>query len=511
MKKKFVLLILDGYGLRDEQQGNAAKIADTPTLDRLQRDYPMIPLQTSGRAVGLPDGVMGNSEVGHMNMGAGRIVRQNLVRINEAISTGDFHRLEALQKLMGHVKDTGGVLHLLGLCSDGGVHSHIDHFAALLEAAKQAGLDNVALHAITDGRDTAPDAGINYIARLEDIIRTAGIGRLASVVGRYYAMDRDNRWERVELAYKLYLHSEGTNFATAKEAINSSYTDQVGDEFILPCTIGAGATIKAGDGLLMVNFRSDRMRQLARVLTVDGFAEFPTVEHDFQVVTMTQYDEKFTIPVMFPPETLEHGLSDILSERGYRQIRLAETEKYAHVTYFFNGGIEAPCLGEDRILIPSPRVATYDLKPEMSALEVTREAVAAIRSGKYDAIIMNLANPDMVGHTGKLPAAVSAMGTIDKCVNDIWQAIRELDGALFLTSDHVNIEMMINPDTGAEHTAHTTLDVPFVMAVADAAYGLKGKGKLADIAPTILDYLEFDQPEEMTGESKLLLSQVHAN
>ncbi|MFC1481010.1 2,3-bisphosphoglycerate-independent phosphoglycerate mutase [Candidatus Neomarinimicrobiota bacterium] len=511
MKKKFVLLILDGFGLRDEEEGNAAKIADTPTLDRLQRDYPMIPLKTSGAAVGLPDGVMGNSEVGHMNMGAGRIVRQNLVRINAAISSGEFFKLTALQKLINHVKSTGGILHLLGLCSDGGVHSHIDHFAALLKAAKDAGLADVAVHAITDGRDTAPNAGIKYIARLEELIQEAGIGRITSISGRYYAMDRDNRWERVERAYKLYMHGEGTNYTTAQEAIEDSYANDVGDEFVLPCTIGAGAVIRSGDGLLSVNFRSDRMRQLVRAFTVDGFEEFPTVEHDFQVVSMTQYDETFTVPVMFPPENLENGMSVILSKQGYSQIRMAETEKYAHVTYFFNGGVEEPYPGEERVLVPSPKVATYDLKPEMSAREVTAKAVTAIRSGNYDAIIMNLANPDMVGHTGKLPAALAAMRTIDSCVSDIWQAIRDMDGALFLTADHGNIEMMIDPETGNAHTAHTTLDVPFIMAIDDAAYSLDGTGKLADIAPTILDYLEIDKPEEMSGESKLLVRQVHAS
>jgi 2,3-bisphosphoglycerate-independent phosphoglycerate mutase len=511
LKKKFVLLILDGFGLRDEQRGNAVKMAHTPTLDHLQRDYPMIPLKTSGGAVGLPDDVMGNSEVGHMNIGAGRIVRQNLVRINDSIATGEFHKLDALQKLIDHVKSTGGVLHLLGLCSDGGVHSHIDHFAALLEAAKQSGLVNVAIHAITDGRDTAPQAGGKYIARLAELIREAGIGRIATVAGRYYAMDRDNRWERVERAYKLYMHGEGANYATADEALEASYASNIGDEFVLPCTIGAGATIKSGDGLLTVNFRADRMRQLVRIFTVGGFEEFPTVEHDFQVVSMTQYDETFTIPAMFQPERLDNGISVILSGRGYRQIRLAETEKYAHVTYFFNGGEERPSPGEDRVLVLSPKVATYDLMPEMSAREVTAKAVTAIRSDDYDAIIMNLANPDMVGHTGKLAAAVSAMTTIDKCVADIWQAISDMDGALFLTADHGNIEMMIDPNTGDEHTAHTTLDVPFVMAVDDAAYTLEGTGKLADIAPTILDYLGIDKPEEMSGESKLLLTQVHAD
>ena len=498
------LVILDGFGLRNEREGNAFALANTPVLDRLLTEYPMIPLMTSGGPVGLPEGVMGNSEVGHLNIGAGRIVRQDLVRINEAIESGEFHKHPVLLEQIEKVKtNSDSTLHVIGLCSDAGVHSHLAHLKAILETARDEGLFRVLYHAVMDGRDTSPSAGKKYLDMVQTWLDDLGFGAIATVVGRYYMMDRDKRWDRNEKAYRMLVHGEGEVFTTAEEAIAASYEQNIGDEFVTPKIIGEGGTIRSGDSILMMNFRADRMRQIVRSFIEPDFAEFPVESLDVDVRSMTMYDETFDIPVLFPPEEMTNLFPEVLSKAGYRQLRLAETEKYAHVTYFFNGGDERTFPGEDRILVPSPRVATYDLQPAMSAVEVTDKAVEAIEGGEYDVLICNYANPDMVGHTGITEAAIAAMDTIDVCVGRIWEAIEGQGGGLFLTSDHGNIETMLDTD-GSPHTAHTTRMVPFVMIVPDESLSLEGDGKLADIAPTILTYLGLAVPPEMTGKNHLI-------
>ncbi len=501
---KFVLLILDGYGLRAEREGNATILARTPTLDRLLGEFPMIELQTSGGAVGLPDGVMGNSEVGHMNMGAGRIVRQDLVRINDAIASGEFRQNPVLLEQLALVRERGGAFHVLGLCSDAGVHSHLDHLKVILETARSAGVERVFYHALMDGRDTSPSAGAGYLERVEGWLVETGVGRIASVVGRYYAMDRDNRWERVEQAWRMLTSAEGERFGSAAEAIQASYSAGVTDEFVRPKVIDPAGTIANGDALLAMNFRADRMRQLAAVFTDPDFDEFPRQRLKVDLRSMTQYDDNFNFPVLFEPEKITNILPEVLSRAGYHQLRLAETEKYAHVTYFFNGGQEKRFPGEDRQLVPSPKVATYDLQPEMNAEKVCLLALEAIEGQHYDCLIMNFANPDMVGHTGVLPAAITALETLDGCVGRILAATEKQGAALFLTADHGNVEMMIDPDSGRPHTAHTTFNVPLVLVSPDGDLGLAGTGKLADIAPTILAYLGLEIPAEMTGTSRLV-------
>ena len=506
---KFVLLILDGYGLRAEREGNATILARTPALDRLLGDSPMIELQASGEAVGLPEGVMGNSEVGHMNMGAGRIVRQDLVRINAAIASGEFQQNPALLEQLAAVRQRGGAFHVLGLCSDAGVHSHLDHLKVILETARASGVERVYYHALLDGRDTAPSAGAGYLERVEGWLAEIGVGRIASVVGRYYAMDRDRHWERIERAWRMFTLGEGERFGSAAEAIQASYAAGVTDEFVTPKVIDPAGTIAKGDALLTMNFRADRMRQLTAVFTDPDFNEFPRQRLQVDLRSMTQYDENFDFPVLFEPEKFANILPEVLSRAGYRQLRLAETEKYAHVTYFFNCGREQRFPGEDRRLMPSPRVATYDLQPEMSAEQVCTAALEAIEGGRYDCLIMNFANPDMVGHTGDLTAAVSALETVDDCVGRILAAVKKEGAALFLTADHGNAELMIDPDSGQPHTAHTTLNVPLVLVAPEGGVGLAGAGVLADIAPTILAYLGLEVPAEMTGTSRLVRIAAH--
>ncbi|MFB0517564.1 MAG: 2,3-bisphosphoglycerate-independent phosphoglycerate mutase [Candidatus Neomarinimicrobiota bacterium] len=501
---KFALVILDGFGLRLESEGNAFRLAHTPTLDHLLNKYPMIPLETSGRAVGLPEGVMGNSEVGHMNIGAGRIVRQDLVRINDEVDSGAFQRNPVLLEQMHQVVARGSAFHVMGLCSDAGVHSHLNHLRAILETAKSEGLSRVQYHACMDGRDTSPLAGRGYLKQVQGWMNELGVGAIATVVGRYYIMDRDKRWDRIEKAYRLLVHGEGETYATAIAAIEASYAGDVGDEFVTPRIIGTASPIRSGDALLAMNFRADRMRQIISAFIEPDFAQFPVNSLQVDVRSMTQYDESFTIPVLFSPENLTNIFPEILSRAGYRQLRVAETEKYAHVTYFFNGGDEKTFPGEVRILIPSPKVATYDLQPSMSAEEVTDRAVEAIAGGNYEAIIVNFANPDMVGHTGDLEAAIAAMETIDRCVSRLLKAMQGLNAALFLTSDHGNVETMIDLETGRPHTAHTTRSAPFILVAPSDDLRLEGSGKLADIAPTILTYLDLDIPPEMTGTNRLV-------
>lgn len=505
-----LLMILDGWGISSSQEGNAVRLARTPCLNELEKSYPTTRLQCAGRAVGLPEGIMGNSEVGHLNIGAGRIVYQDLLRIDQAIADGSFFYNEALATVMADVKARGSALHLLGLVSDGGVHSQLDHLLTLIDMARQKGLPRVFIHAILDGRDTPPDSGAGYLTRLQDHLNAGGGGRIASVCGRYYAMDRDSRWERVAKAYRLYVQGEGRMFRDPIAAVKDSYRCDETDEFIEPIAVtdrtGAPLTrIGDGDGVIFFNFRADRAREITRALTAPDFDEFKRrqVPDLCGYVCLTRYDEKFTLPVAFPPVHLTGLLGEAISRRGLRQLRIAETEKYAHVTYFFNGGEEKPFALEDRCLIASPRdVATYDLKPEMSAVEVTTTLLERLASDHYGLIVLNFANMDMVGHTGDLGAAVKACETVDGCVRQIVERVRAMGGAALITADHGNSEKMIDENGGA-HTAHTLNPVPFILVDDSRRDAVLRQGILADIAPTILDILDFETPPEMTGTSLL--------
>ncbi len=499
-----MLIILDGFGLRKEKVGNAIAQANTPTLDKMMNDCPLSKIETSGKFVGLPDGIMGNSEVGHMNMGAGRIVKQDLVRINDSIKYDELKNNPQLQDVFHHVKNNSSTLQIMGLISEGGVHSHLDHFEYVLNAARENGVKKIAIHAFMDGRDTSPVSGINFVEKLESFIASDDNYKIATVCGRYYAMDRDNRWDRVKTAYQMLVKSEGENFTDAATAIQTSYGNDITDEFIKPAIIGEPCPLQNGDAVLSMNFRADRMRQIVTALNDPNFSHFPTKSLNFLFTSMTQYQEDFPYPVLFVPEKINNIFPELLARNNYRQLRIAETEKYAHVTYFFNGGSEQPFPGETRKLIPSPKVATYDLQPEMSAHEVTEEVLFAIKGDEYEAIIMNFANPDMVGHTGNITAAISAIETIDSCLEKIQRATKEKKAAIFLTADHGNLELMVDPQNGMTHTAHTTLPVPLILVGVNGNYHLEASGKLADIAPTILDYLKISKPLEMTGNSLLI-------
>ena len=508
-KKTTILMILDGFGINEKAEGNAVKAAKKPHIDALLKKYPWQKGYASGLAVGLPDGQMGNSEVGHMNMGAGRIVYQDLTRITKAIEDGDFYENPVLIEAMDRLKENGKALHLWGLLSDGGVHSHQDHLYALLEMAKRRGLSKVYVHCFMDGRDTPPTSGIGYIDQLEEKIRQIGVGEIASVSGRYYAMDRDNRWDREEKAYDILTQGIGNEAASAHDGMQASYDGGVTDEFVVPFAVKKDGkpvvTVEDGDSVIFYNFRPDRARQITRAFCADEFDGFARKVHPKTFfVCFKEYDD--TIPnthIAFDKVKLANTLGEYLSKLGKTQLRLAETEKYAHVTFFFNGGVEEPNPGEDRILVPSPKVATYDLKPEMSAYEVCDNLVKAIHSRRYDVIIINFANPDMVGHTGVFEAAVKAVEAIDTCVGRAYDAILEEDAQMFLCADHGNCEMMVDYETGEPFTAHTTNPVPFVLVNYKEGYGLKGNGKLADIAPTLLEMMGLPQPEEMTGVSLL--------
>ncbi|MGN8774070.1 2,3-bisphosphoglycerate-independent phosphoglycerate mutase [Candidatus Weimeria sp. HCP3S3_B5] len=509
-KKPYVLMIMDGFGINPNPRANAVAMANKPVLDSLVKEYPFVEGAASGLAVGLPDGQMGNSEVGHMNMGAGRIVYQELTRITKAIEDGDFFKNEELVEAFENAKKNGKSVHLWGLLSDGGVHSHNTHLYALLEMAKKLGVENVYVHCFLDGRDTSPTAGKDFIAELEDKMKEIGVGKIASISGRYYAMDRDNRWDRVEKAYRALTRGEGNEAASAKEAIEASYAADKTDEFVVPCVIKENgkpvATVSDGDSVIFFNFRPDRAREMTRVFCADefdGFDRGDRIKTDY--VCFVQYDD--TIPntrIAFKKEELKNTFGQFLADHGMTQARIAETEKYAHVTFFFNGGVEEPNPGEDRILVKSPKVATYDLQPEMSAPEVCDKLCASIRSGKYDVIIINFANPDMVGHTGVLDAAVKAVETVDTCVGKAVEALKEMDGVMFICADHGNCEQEINYETGEPLTSHTTNPVPFILVNADPKYGLREGGKLCDIVPTIIELMGMEKPDEMTGESLLI-------
>ena len=503
-RKPVMLMILDGFGINPNEKGNAVAIANTPNIDKLKKTWPTTIIHTSGLDVGLPEGQMGNSEVGHTNIGAGRIVYQDLTRITKSIQDGDFFSIKEFSDAIDNCKKNNSNLHIMGLLSDGGVHSHIRHLVALLEFAKRKDFENVYVHCFMDGRDTPPTSGEGYIAKLEEKMKEKGVGKIATIEGRFYAMDRDKRWNRVKEAYDAMVNGVGEEATSAVGAIEASYQKEVFDEFVKPTVIRNGdspvATIKDNDSVIFFNFRPDRAREITRTLVDKDFNEFETKKMNLFFVCFTQYDETMpNVKIAFKPETLVNTFGEYISKKGLKQLRIAETEKYAHVTFFFNGGEEKEYEGEDRILVPSPKVETYDLKPEMSALEVTDKVVEAINSGKYDSIILNYANPDMVGHTGSLEAAVKAVETIDGCVGKVVEAIEKQNGVLIITADHGNAEQMIDYKTGEPHTAHTTNPVPLILV------GLEGvklkEGKLADLAPTMLDIMGLEKPQEMTGES----------
>lgn len=502
-----MLCVLDGWGWRPESKDNAIAQARTPHYNRMLRECPHALLATSGRAVGLPAGQMGNSEVGHMNIGAGRVVMQDLPRIDEAIEQGTLVRQPALVELIARAKSAGGAVHLMGLMSPGGVHSHQRHIAALARVLSDAGL-SVRVHAFLDGRDTPPKSALGYIETfLKDVASCPRVG-VATVSGRYYAMDRDKRWERCAKAYEAIVEAKGMKFADAKAAIEQSYANGVTDEFVLPCVIGSYAGIKDGDAMIFANFRADRARQLSLALSDPTFAAFERarVPRLSAAASLTEYSAELNkfMAVIFPPEEIKESLGEFVSELGLKQLRIAETEKYAHVTFFFSCGRETPFAGEDRILVPSQKVATYDLKPEMSAPEVTDRLVEAIASGKYDLIVVNYANPDMVGHTGVMSAAIKAVEVTDTCMGRLREAVEKAGGVLVVTADHGNVELMKDEKTGQPHTAHTTFDVPIIVINAKVRGAKLQNGRLADVAPTLLALMGVKKPAQMKGHSLLV-------
>ena len=517
-KKPTVLMILDGYGLNERTEGNAVALGKTPVMDRLMKEYPFVPGQASGMAVGLPEGQMGNSEVGHLNMGAGRIVYQELTRITKSIQDGDFFENKAFMAAVENCKKYDSALHLWGLVSDGGVHSHLTHIYGLLELAKRNGLKKVYIHAFLDGRDTPPESGADYVRTLMDKCEEIGVGEVVMVSGRYYAMDRDKNYDRVEKAYRALRYGEGIEMENAEAGIRASYKEGVTDEFVLPAVLKKDGKpygiVEDHDSVIFYNFRPDRAREMTHVFCDDEFTAFDRGPQrpDVLYVCFTDYDG--TIPnklVAFVKEEITNTFGEYLAKNGLRQARIAETEKYAHVTFFFNGGIEAPNAGEDRILVDSPKyVATYDLKPRMSAYTVCDQLSKAILQkdengdAYYDVIIVNFANPDMVGHTGIVDAAVKAVEVIDECVGEVVEFVKQAGGQMFICADHGNCEQLIDYETGAPFTAHTTNPVPFILVNADEKYGLREGGCLADIIPTLLQLMGLPQPKEMTGKSLLI-------
>lgn len=504
---KAFLIILDGYGLRDQIEGNAPKLADTPYLHKLFKEPIQGSLKASGRNVGLPQGLMGNSEVGHLNLGAGRIVFQEISRIDNAIETGEFFSNTALVGAVEHAKQNNSDLHLIGLVSDGGVHSSMEHLYALLELAQRHGLKRVYLHALTDGRDTSPHGAREYIRQVEEKMVKIGVGKTASVCGRYWMMDRDKRWERVERGYRLLTEGEGLPFKSAPDAVEDSYKREVTDEFIEPSVIVENdkplTIMKDGDAVIFFNFRADRAREITWALTEPEFEYFKRKKLNVHYTTLTIYHEDMKLPVAFPPHHLKNILGEVVSAKGLKQFRIAETEKYAHVTFFFNGGEETPFSGEERKLIPSPKVPTYDMQPEMSAEEVAH-SVLDILDKDYSFILLNFANPDMVGHTGVLAAAVKALETLDPLVEKIITKALKQEYSVMVTADHGNCEQMIAED-GSPHTAHTTNRVPFVLLKADGSRpALRQDGILADVAPTLLELMDIPKPEEMTGKTLII-------
>ena len=508
-KKLTMLMILDGFGENPNNEGNAVNLAKKPNIDKLRKICPVSHIDASGAAVGLPDGQMGNSEVGHTNIGAGRIVYQKLTKITKSIEDGDFFSIPEFTEAIENVKKNNSKLHIMGLLSDGGVHSHQRHLYGLLELAKRKGLDNnVFIHAFMDGRDTLPASGEGYIQELQEKMKEKGVGKIATISGRYYAMDRDKRWDRVEKAYNALVKGEGVLAKDPIQAIEESYQQEIFDEFVVPTVITDAndqplAKIESGDSVIFFNFRPDRARQLTRAIVDDKFDGFKTDKLDIDFVCMTEYDDTMpNVKIAFKPEELTNTFGEVVSKLGKKQLRIAETEKYAHVTFFFNGGREEPYPGEDRILVNSPKVATYDLQPEMSAYEVTEKVLEAINSEKYDTIILNFANTEMVGHTGNIDAAIKAVEAVDKCVGEIVEAVQKQNGVLLITADHGNAEQMIDYQTGEPLTSHTTNLVPLIL-VGMENVELKD-GRLCDLTPTMLDIMEEQKPKEMTGESLLI-------
>ena len=513
-----VLAILDGWGHGEASPTNAISEASTPVMDSLWEAYPHTLIHASGGEVGLPDGQMGNSEVGHLTIGSGRIIRQELVRISKAVKDGSLAENPALNALADQLIAQGGCLHLVGLCSDGGVHSHIDHLGGVLEWAAGRGLQEVCIHAITDGRDTPPQSAVPFLDRIDAQIKAAGVGRISTICGRYWAMDRDNRWDRTEKAYRLLTEPAEASPLTAQQAVEAAYARGIHDEFIEPLRLGPGE-MRSGDGLICFNFRPDRGRQLLRALALEEFEGFPRQRlSPLHLVTFTQFEAGLPVAVAFPPESLDGLLGQVVSEHGLLQLRTAETEKYPHVTYFLNGGIEQPFPGEDRQLVPSPRVATYDLSPEMSADVLTESCIASINKGIYSLIVINYANPDMVGHTGQMEATKAAITTVDRCVAQLVEATNRRGGTVLITADHGNAELMESND-GRPWTAHTTNPVPVILVEGEkrklpgrgADAQLRSGGGLADIAPTLLDILGLPQPARMTGRSLIEPADVHAD
>ena len=509
-KKPVVLMVLDGYGLNDRTEGNAIALANTPVMDKLMKECPFVKGQASGLAVGLPDGQMGNSEVGHLNMGAGRVVYQELTRITKAIQDGDFFENEELVKAVENAKANNSALHLFGLLSDGGVHSHITHVFGLLELAKRKGLEKGYVHCFLDGRDTPPASGKSYVEQLQAKMDEIGVGEIGVISGRYYAMDRDNRWDRVELAYNALTSGEGVKGTDAPAAVQASYDNDKTDEFVLPTVIEKDGqptgVISDKDSVVFFNFRPDRAREITRAFCDDDFQGFERkARPQVTFVCFTDYDDTIqNKQVAFHKVQLHNTFGEYLAAHNMTQARIAETEKYAHVTFFFNGGVEEPNKGEDRILVKSPKVATYDLQPEMSAPQVCEKLLDAIRSEKYDVIVINFANPDMVGHTGVISAAIKAIETVDECVGKAVDALKEVDGQMFICADHGNAEQLVDYETGTPFTAHTTNPVPFILVNADPSYKLREGGCLADIAPTLIELMGMEQPKEMTGKSLLV-------
>ena len=506
-KGPVMLMILDGFGINEKTDGNAVKLAKTPNIDKLMKKYPNTIMYTSGLKVGLPDGQMGNSEVGHTNIGAGRIVYQELTKITKSIEDGDFFAIPEFIEAIENCKKHNSKLHILGLLSDGGVHSHIRHLYGLLEMAKRRDFEDVYVHCFLDGRDTPLASAEGYITQLEEKMKEKKVGKIASISGRYYAMDRDKRWDRVKKCYDALVRGEGNKATSATIAIEDSYQKEVFDEFVEPTVIVNNdtpiATIGENDSVIFFNFRPDRAREITRAIVDPDFDGFETEKINTYFVCFTNYDETMpNVKIAFKKEPLVNTFGEVVSKNGLKQLRIAETEKYAHVTFFFNGGEEKQYPGEDRILVPSPKVATYDLQPEMSAPIVTEKVVEAINEDKYNAIILNFANPDMVGHTGSLPAAIKAVETIDECVQKVVDAMLAHNGTILITADHGNCEQMIDYKTGEPHTAHTTNPVPLILVTNDETLKVKS-GKLADLAPTMLEILGIEKPEEMTGESIL--------
>ncbi|MBG9988649.1 2,3-bisphosphoglycerate-independent phosphoglycerate mutase [Aerococcaceae bacterium DSM 111176] len=503
-KKPYALIILDGFAIRDEVKGNAVKAANKPNFDRYWEEYPHQQLRADGLNVGLPEGQMGNSEVGHMNIGAGRVVYQSLTRINKSIEDGDFFEIPEFVKAVEDVKEKGTALHLMGLFSDGGVHSHINHMYALVELAKNHGLEKVYIHGFLDGRDVGPTTGINYVKEAEAKLKEIGVGEIATIAGRYYAMDRDNRWDREQIAYDAMVHGKGTRFESAEAGVQASYDNEVYDEFVVPFVVEKDGQpvgqVQDNDSVIFFNFRPDRAIQMATALSNPGFQEFDRGEalSGLNFVSFTEYSDKVISHIAFKKVDLKNTIGEVLSDAGKAQLRIAETEKFPHVTFFMSGGRHEEFDGEERILIPSPKVATYDLQPEMSAYEVKDALVEKINSDTIDAIILNFANPDMVGHSGMLEPTVKAIEAVDECLGEVVDAILAKDGYAIITADHGNSDEVIDVE-GNPMTAHTTNPVPVI--VTKKGIELREGGKLADLAPTLLDLMEIDKPEDMTGES----------